>query len=204
MTYYQGNIQVLLMFRDILISLTGSKFPFLHFVPGTSASYARDVHSQTFWRHAVAVPWQATSFDGYPPRHSRGYPRTRHGIPCTRQGLPRACHGLPRAATACHGTPWRPMALAMANSTARPTSIFAARPRVISMAIQGKSPSAYHGLKWTRQGLPRACHGLPRTASHGMSRNALATHGPYHGNLHGTLRGKAHGNLHGNLSSNPR
>ena len=53
-----------------------------------------------------------------PPRHSTAISTSFHGQPRTPHGLPRAFHGLPRNAAASSRTPWRPMALATAISTA--------------------------------------------------------------------------------------
>eukprot|EP00904_Undaria_pinnatifida_P011895 jgi/Undpi1/7836/HiC_scaffold_23.g10309.m1 len=91
-----------------------------------------------------------------PPRHStamstafHGQPRTLHGLSRTFDGFPRTFHGLPRNAAASSATPWRPVALAVAISTAiiteKSTAISTARSTAISTAISIAAPAAYHG-----------------------------------------------------------
>lgn len=72
---------------------------------------------------------------------------THHGLPLPLHRLPRTCHGLPRAwrgfsrsTTACRGTSWRLMTLAM----------------IISAAITAKISTTSHG---------HAAHGIPRQAT---------------------------------------
>ena len=104
-----------------------------------------------------------------------GQPRTLHGLPRTLHGLPRTFHGLPRNAAASSGTPWRPMALAMAISTAISTATHGKHPQ-LTTAVRGTTerpaamPTAWRWPWNTPWQLPWYLGGLPWLVSRRLAR----------------------------------
>ena len=90
-------------------------------------------------RQSTAI---STAFHGQ-PRKLHGLPRTLHRLPRKLQRVPRTFHELPQNAAASSGTPWRPMALAMAfhgNLHGKVHGNLHGNPR--------QAPTVYHGRPW--------------------------------------------------------
>ena len=143
-------------------------------------------------------PRTSTTFRGY----FHGVQRTAADTPPATADVPRASAGIQWASTECRGTPWRPMAPAMAISTAsddtveRPTGLSTERPADTSTAEPAERPTD------TPTATPAdTSTETPTTTS---AERPTDTSAETHGNTHGHVRGTARGNPRKHPWARPR